>query len=201
MMTKTKAILKVVKDIYKEAKKAKKPQFIGQYCKCDNFNVVTDSFRILATTADLNKEATENPMINYLNGVVTGAKHLKNKTYLPNVDELRNAIETINTEGKQKEIAIVFDDKVTLNAYWLLNALEAIEAYELNYLDCKHQIMIEDNTSRFIMMPIVSVSINSKTHRKEYRNTIPADKQFICVNDKGELNIIDRRPAPEEETA
>lgn len=192
-MKKDAAILKIVKSIFKNAKKNKKTDFINTYCTWENYNIISDSFRILATTASLDEIATENVMINGITGIVHGSERLPNTAYLPNVDELRNAIETINAEGKQKEIQIVFSDIVTLNAYWLAEALQAIETKEFKYLDARHQIMIEDNESRFVIMPIAQLRIEKKGKRtyKTWVNSKPTDNPFIYVDGNGTISIID----------
>lgn len=192
-MKKDIAILKVVKSIFKNAKKNKKTNYINTYCTWENYNIISDSFRILATTASLDEIATENVMINGITGIVHGSERLPNTAYLPNVDELTNAIETINEEGKQKEIQIVFSDIVTLNAYWLAEALQAIETKQFKYLDARHQIMIEDNESRFVIMPIAQIRFEKKGKRtyKTWVNSKPTDSPFIYVDDNGTISIID----------
>lgn len=195
MMTKAKnkAILNLAKSIFKNAKKNKKTNFINTYCTWENYNIISDGFRMLATTASLDEIATENIMINSITGIVEGSERLPNTAYLPNVDELRNAIETINTEGKQKEIQIVFSDICTLNAYWLYEALQAVTATEFKYLDARHQIMLEDNESRYIIMPIGQLKIEKKGKRtyKTWVNSKPTDSPFIYVDNNGTISIID----------
>lgn len=192
-MKKNTALLKLVKSIFKNAKKNKKTNFINTYCTWENYNIISDGFRMLATTASLDEIATENAMINSITGIVHGSERLPNTAYLPNVDELRNAIETIDAEGKQKEIQIVFSDIVTLNAYWLYEALQAITTTEFKYLDARHQIMIEDNESRYIIMPIAQIRLEKKGKKtfKTWTNSKPTDSPFIYVDDNGTISIID----------
>ena len=184
-MKKNTAILKLVKSIFENAKKNKKTNFINTYCTWENYNIISDSFRTLATTASLDEIATENAMINCITGIVEASERLPKTAYLPHPDELKNAIETINAKGKQKEIQIVFGDIVTLNAYWLVEALDAIETKQFKYLDARHQIMIEDNESRFVIMPIAQIKV------KTWVNSKPTDSQFIYVDDNGAVSIID----------
>lgn len=192
------AIQKMIKDIFKTAKIDKREKLTGKYCTIDNYNVISDGYRILATTAEIDGDKDQS--LNYLAPTVEATADFKKSVYLPYPEQLKEAIDKVKALEKQKIIVCNLNDEITVNAVWLLSAIQAIKAAELYYYDCRHQAIIEDDYSKFVFMPIAKMYFD-KNNRKKWTISTPADHAFIYVDKNGVPEVIDRRPAaePQEE--
>lgn len=192
------AILKIVKDIFKTAKIDKREKLTGKYCTIDNYNVISDGYRILATTAEIDGDKDQS--LNYLAPTVEATADFKKSVYLPYPEQLKEAIDKVKAIEKQKIIVCNLNDEITVNAVWLLSAIQAVKAAELKYYDCRHQAIIEDDYSKFVFMPIAKMYFD-KNNRKKWTISTPADHAFIYVDKNGVPEVIDRRPAAEPQEA
>lgn len=192
------AIQKITKDIYRTAKIEKREKLTGKYCTIDNYNVVSDSYRILATTAAIDGEKDQ--YLNYFRPTIEATEDFKKSVYLPYPEQLKEAIDKVKALEKQKIIICNLNDEITVNAVWLFSALQAVKAAELKYYDCRHQAIIEDNNSKFIFMPIAKIYFD-KNNRRKWTISTPTDHAFIYVNKDGIPEVIDRRPAAEPQEA
>lgn len=187
-MTKKKATatLAAIKAVFKEAKRIKRPYLMDSYTTWNNYVVFTDSFNLIATTAPINLEnmVEVSESMTFTKWLTIDSMTEYSTATIPSRDEIKNAVDTLKAEG-HKEIIVNICGTVTLNAFYLLNALKAIDTDTIYIYDTIKPIMIKDDDTKAVILPIV----HCKIEKKKMTYEVAKPDNYIYINSSGEIEI------------